>query len=82
MKTSGIYRKAYGARITIESVRFPRARILIESARFHPFGFDRKETGSHSNEDIGNLQKHLSCPDSDREHSVSLFRVRYERDRL
>ena len=46
-----------------------RARILIESARFPPFGFAIAEMSSNSNEDISFLQKDLSCPDSDRERS-------------
>ena len=58
------------------------ARILIESARFPPFGFDITEISSNSNEDISFLQKDSSCPDSDREHSVSPLRVRYSGDRL
>ena len=45
MKTLRIYRKT------------DRARILIESTRFPPFGFDIKEMGSDSHEDIVNLQK-------------------------
>ena len=59
-----------------------RGRILIESARFPPFGFDIKEIGSDSHEGIMNLQKNRSWPDSDRERSVSPLRVRYKGDRL
>ena len=58
-----------------------RARILIEGARFPPFGFDIAEMSSNSNEDISVLQKDLSCPDSDRERLVSPLRVRYSGDK-
>ena len=59
-----------------------RAQILIGSALFPPFGFDTVETSSNSNEDISFLQKDLSCPDSDRERSVSPLRVRCSGDEL
>ena len=59
-----------------------RARILIESARFPPFGFDTVERSSSLNEGISFLQKDLLCLDSDRERSVSPLRVRYSGDQL
>ena len=49
------------------------ARILIESARFPPFGCDIVEISSNSNEDLPFLQKDLLCPDSDRARLVSPF---------
>ena len=58
------------------------ARILIESARFPPFGFDTVEISSNSNEDIPFLRKKLLCQDFDRERSVSPPRVRYSGDQL
>ena len=57
-------------------------RILIESARFPPFGFDIAEISSNSNENMSVLRKDVLCPDSDRERSVSPLRVRYSRDKL
>ena len=58
--------------ISSSSVKKPYcARILIEGARFPPFGFDIAEISSNSNEDISFLQKDLLCPDSDRERLVS-----------
>ena len=66
MKTCRFFRKTY------------RARILIESAWFPPFGFDITEISSNSNEDITAFQKDLSCPDSDRELLVCPLRVRYK----
>ena len=61
MKTSRFFKKTYCARILIESTRFP------------PFGFDIKEISSSSTADISFLQKDLSCPDSDRWHSAPPF---------
>ena len=58
------------------------ARILIESVRFPPFGFDTVEISFNMNDDISCLQKDLLCPDSDRERSVSPLRVRYNGDEL
>ena len=58
------------------------ARILIESARFPPFGFDTVEISSNSNADMSFSQKDLLCLDSDRECSVSPLRVRYSGDQL
>ena len=55
-----------------------RARILIESARFPPFGFATPEISSNSIENMENA----STPDSDRERSVSPLRVRHTRDKL
>ena len=66
MKTCRLFKKAH------------RARILIESFRFPPFGFDIAEISSHSNEDMSVFQKGLSCPDSDRERSVSPPLVRLQ----
>ena len=47
------------------------ARILIEGARFPPFGFVIAEISSNSNEDVSFCQKDSLCPDSDRGRSVS-----------
>ena len=58
------------------------ARILIEGARFPPFGFDIAEISSNSKEDISVFEKDLLCPDSDREHWVSPLGVRYSGDKL
>ena len=57
-------------------------RILIEGARFPPFGFAIAEISSNSNEDVSFCQKDLLCPDSDRGCSVSPLRVRYSGDKL
>ena len=57
-------------------------RILIEGARFPPFGFDTEEISSNMNENMSFLQKDVLCPDSDRERSVSPLRVRYNGDQL
>ena len=56
------------------------AQILIEGARFPPFGFDITEINSNSIEDVSFCQKGLLCPDSDRGRSVSPLRVRYNGD--
>ena len=58
------------------------ARILIESTCFPPFGFDMTEICSSSNENMSFFQKDLSCPDPDRERSVSPLRVRYSGGKL
>ena len=58
------------------------ARILIESARFPPFGFDTVEISFNLAETMSFLQEVLSCPDSDRERSVSPLRIRYSGDKL
>ena len=58
------------------------ARILIEGARFPPFGFDTAEISSNSNEDTSFGQKDLLCPDSDRGRSVPPLRVRHSGDKL
>ena len=58
------------------------ARILIEGARFPPFGFAIAEISSNSNEDVSFGQKDLLCPDSDRGRSVSPLRVRDSGDKL
>ena len=55
-----------------------RPRILIESARFPPFGFATPEISSNSIENMENV----STPDSDRERSVSPLRVRHNGDKL
>ena len=55
-----------------------RPRILIENARFPPFGFATTEISSNSMENMENA----SNPDSDRERSVSPLRVRHTRDKL
>ena len=49
MKTCRFFKKTY------------RARILIESAWFPPFGFDIKEISSNSNENMSFLQKDVLC---------------------
>ena len=49
------------------------ARILIEGARFPPFGFAIREISSSSNEYASFCQEDLSWHDSDRGHSVSPF---------
>ena len=66
MKTCHFYEKTY------------RARILIESARFPPFGFATPEISSNSIENVENA----STPDSDRERLISPLRVRHTRDKL
>ena len=58
-----------------------RGMILIEEARFPPFGFDIAEISSSSNEYVSFCQKDLLCPDSDRGHSVSPLRVRHSGDK-
>ena len=58
------------------------ARILIEDARFPPFGIDTEEIGSNMTENMSFLQKDLLCPDSHRERSVSPLRVGYSGDQL
>ena len=58
------------------------ARIQIESDWFPPFGFDAVEISSNLNENMSLVQKDLFCPYSDREHSVSPLRVRYEGDKM
>ena len=57
------------------------ARILIEGARFPPFGFAIAEISSSSNEYVSSCQKDLLWHDSDRGHSVSPLRVRYSGDK-
>ena len=58
------------------------ARILIEGARFPPFGFAIAETSSSSDEYVSFCQKDLLCPRSDRGRSVSPLRVRHRGDKL
>ena len=58
------------------------ARILIEGARFTPFGFDIAEISFNSKEDISVFQIDLLWPDSDRGRSVSPLRVRHSGDKL
>ena len=58
------------------------ARILIEGARFPPFGFAIAEISSNSNEDVSFCRKDLLWPDSDRGRSVSPLRVRHSGDML
>ena len=58
------------------------ARILIEGARFPPFGFAIAAISSNSNEDVSLCRKDLLWPDSDRGRSVSPLRVRYSGDKL
>ena len=65
MKTCRFFKKTYCA------------RILIESARFPPVGFDIAEISSDSNEDISFFQKDLLSTDADRERSVPPIRVGY-----
>ena len=57
------------------------ARILIEGARFPPFGFAIREISSSSNEYASFCQEDLSWHDSDRGHSVSPLRVRHSGDK-
>ena len=57
------------------------ARILIEGARFPPFGFAIAEISSNSNEDVSFCQKDLLWPDADRGRSVSPLWVRYSGDK-
>ena len=64
------------------SSRVRDAWILIEGARFPPFGFVIAEISSKSNEDVSFCQKDLLCPDSDRGHSVSSIRFRHSGDKL
>ena len=47
--------------------------ILIEGARFPPFGFAITEISSSSNEYVSFCQKDFLCPDSDRGRSVPPF---------
>ena len=54
------------------------ARILIDDARFPPFGFSTPEISSSSIENMENA----SIPDSDRERSISPLRVRHTRDKF
>ena len=58
-----------------------RGMILIEGARFPPFGFAITEISSSSNEYVSFCQKDLLCPDSDRGRSVSPLRVRHSGDK-
>ena len=57
------------------------ARILIEGARFPPFGFAITEISSSSNEYASFCQEDLSWHDSDRGRSVSPFRVGHSGDK-
>ena len=70
MKTYHFFKKTYCA------------RILIESARLPPVGFNIVETSFHSKEDMSFFQTDLLWPDSDRGRSVSSLRVRHSRDKL
>ena len=58
------------------------ARIMIEGARFSPFGLVIAEISSSSNEYVSLCQNDLLCPDSDKGRSVSPLRVRYSGDKL
>ena len=58
------------------------ARILLESARFPPFGFNTLAISSNSNEDMSFLQTDALCPDSARERSARTLRVQYSGDKL
>ena len=58
------------------------ARILIEGARFPPFGLAIAEISPSSNEYVSFCQKDLLCPHSDRGRSVSPLRVRHRGDKL
>ena len=59
-----------------------KARLLIEGARFLPFGFAIAEISPNSNEDVSFCRKDLLCPDSDRGRWVPLLRFRCCGDKL